>query len=168
VCLYSFSVQISCKGVTEKGGGGGGWVRGYRSTVLRGECCRRSRRGKINTNKKICAQQIFNFWANLRKIKQVIVNNLSFVISVMGRPQWPRRLKRRSVAARPLSLWVRIRPWSWMSVCFECCVLSSRGLCVELIPRPEEPYRLWCIVVCDREISWMRKPWPTGGVCRTK
>jgi hypothetical protein len=37
-----------------------------------------------------------------------------------------------------------------MSVCCECCVLSGRGLCDELITRPEESYRLWC-VVCDLE-----------------
>jgi len=54
-----------------------------------------------------------------------------------------------------------------MSVCCECCVLSGRGLCDELITRPEESYRLWCVVVCDREISWMRRPWPAGG-CRAK
>jgi hypothetical protein len=36
-----------------------------------------------------------------------------------------------------------------MFVCCECCVLSSRGLCDELITRPEESYRLWCVVVCD-------------------
>ena len=36
-----------------------------------------------------------------------------------------------------------------MFVCCECCVLSDRGLCDELITRPEESYRLWCVVVCD-------------------
>jgi hypothetical protein len=36
-----------------------------------------------------------------------------------------------------------------MFVCCECCVLSGRGLCGELITRPEEAYRLWCVVVCD-------------------
>ena len=36
-----------------------------------------------------------------------------------------------------------------MFVCCECCVLSGRGLCDRLIARPEESYRLWCIVVCD-------------------
>jgi hypothetical protein len=30
-------------------------------------------------------------------------------------------------------------------------VLSGRGLCDELITRPEESYRLWCVVVCDLE-----------------
>ena len=49
-----------------------------------------------------------------------------------------------------------------LPVCCECCVLSGRGLCVELITRPEEPYRLWCVVVCDLESSWMRTPWPWG------
>jgi len=36
-----------------------------------------------------------------------------------------------------------------MFVCCECCVLSVRGICDELITRPEESYRLWCVVVCD-------------------
>jgi len=40
--------------------------------------------------------------------------------------------------------------------------LSGRGLCDELITRPEESYRLWC-VVCDLETSRMRRPWPTLG-----
>jgi len=74
--------------------------------------------------------------------------------------QWPRRLRRRSTTARLLRLWVRIPPGAWMSVCCECCVLSGRGLCDELITRPEESYRLWCVVVCDLETSWLRKPWP--------
>jgi len=42
-------------------------------------------------------------------------------------------------------------------------MLSGRGLCNELINRPEEPYWLWCVVVCDLETSWMRRPWPKGG-----
>ena len=36
-----------------------------------------------------------------------------------------------------------------MFVCCECCVLSGRGLCDKLITRPEESYRLYCVVVCD-------------------
>jgi hypothetical protein len=39
-------------------------------------------------------------------------------------------------------------------------VLSGRGLCDELITRPEEYYRLWCVVVCDLETSRMRRSWP--------
>jgi len=41
-------------------------------------------------------------------------------------------------------------------------VLSGRGLGDELITRPEESYRLWCITVCDLETSRMR-PWPALG-----
>jgi len=31
--------------------------------------------------------------------------------------------------------------------------LSGRGLCDELITRPEGSYRLWYVVVCDLETS---------------
>jgi hypothetical protein len=44
-----------------------------------------------------------------------------------------------------------------MFVCCECCVLSGRGLCDELITRPEESYRLWRVVVCDQESSKTRR-----------
>ena len=67
------------------------------------------------------------------------------------RSQWPRCLRRGSAAARLVGLWVRIPPGACLSVCWECCVLSGRGLCDELITRPEESYRLWCVVVCDSE-----------------
>ena len=43
------------------------------------------------------------------------------------------------------------------------CMLSGRGLCDELITRPEESYRLWCVIVCDLETSRMRRPWPALG-----
>jgi len=32
-------------------------------------------------------------------------------------------------------------------------MLSGRGLCDELITRPEESYRMWCVVVCDLETN---------------
>ena len=41
-----------------------------------------------------------------------------------------------------------------------CCVLSGRGLCDELITRPEESYRLWCVVVCDLENLMNGEPYP--------
>ena len=37
--------------------------------------------------------------------------------------------------------------------CMDVCVFSGRGLCDELITRPEEFYRPWCVVVCDLETS---------------
>jgi len=39
-------------------------------------------------------------------------------------------------------------------------VLSGRGLCDELITRPEESYRLWCVVVCDVENPMNEEPYP--------
>ena len=90
-------------------------------------------------------------------------------MEIFSRSQWSRGLRRRSAAARLMRLWVRIPPRELMFVCCDCCVSSGRGLWVELITRPEESYRLWCVVlcvcVCDLETSWMRRPWPTGGCC---
>jgi hypothetical protein len=40
-----------------------------------------------------------------------------------------------------------------MSVSCECCVLSGTGLCNELVPRPEESYRMWRVKKCDCEAS---------------
>jgi len=47
-----------------------------------------------------------------------------------------------------------------MFVCCECFVLSGRGLWDELITRPEESYRLWCVVVCDLENLMSEKLYP--------
>ena len=80
----------------------------------------------------------------------LILYNIYYVNS---RSQGPRGLRRGSAAARLVRLWVRIPPGAWMSICCECCVLSGGGLCDELITRPEESYRLWCVVVCDLETS---------------
>ena len=70
-------------------------------------------------------------------------------ISVGERPQ----------AARLLRSWVRIPPGTWIFVCCECRVLSGRGLCDELITRPEESYQLCCVVVCDLETSRIFAPY---------
>ena len=63
------------------------------------------------------------------------------------------------MAARLLRLWVRIPPEAWIFVCCERRVLSGRGLCDELKARPEESYRLWCVVVCDLETSRICAPY---------
>jgi len=44
-------------------------------------------------------------------------------------------------------------PTGCMGVCRECCVFTGRGLCDKLVTRTEEPYLLWCVVVCDLETS---------------
>ena len=58
-----------------------------------------------------------------------------------------------------LFLMFRIPPRAWIFVCCECRVLSGRGLCDELITRPEESYPLCCVVVCDLETSRMGAPY---------
>jgi len=80
------------------------------------------------------------------------------VKTIKRRSQWPHGLRLRSAAARLLRSWVRIPPEAWKFVCCECCVLSGRGLCDELIIHAEESYQLWCVVVCDLETSRMRRP----------
>jgi hypothetical protein len=83
------------------------------------------------------------------------------------------------MAVSLLGFWFRILPTAWMFIRCECCVLWSRDLCNELITRPEDPYRVQCMVVCDLETSRMRKPWPPlwaaapwgvgwGECCRTR
>ena len=95
-------------------------------------------------------------------------SNYSRVSLLPYRSQWSRGLSRKSAAASLLRLWVRIPLGAWISVFFECCVLSGRGLCDELITRPEEPFRLWCVFVCDLETSRLRKLWPALGCNTTK
>jgi hypothetical protein len=73
-------------------------------------------------------------------------------------PLAARSKRRGSAAAHLLRSWDRIPPEAWMFVCCECCVLSGRGLCDELITRPEESYRLWYVVMCDLGTSRMRRP----------
>src|SRR5215475_3773827 len=65
----------------------------------------------------------------------------------------------RPAAARLLRSWVRIPSGAWIFVCCDCRVLSGRGLCDELITRPEESYRLCCVVVCDLETSRIGAPY---------
>ena len=77
-------------------------------------------------------------------------------------PRWdsnPRSQQASCPAARLLRSWVRITPVAWIFVCCKCRVLSGRGLCDELITRPEESYRLCCFVVCDPETSRMGAPY---------
>ena len=112
-----------------------------------------------------------NEWMNVLLRVQIRTKDLQvktqlvlwIFISIRCRSQWARGLSRRSAAARLLRSWVRIPPGAWMFVCCECCMLSGRGLCDELITRPEESYRLRCVVVCDLETSRMRRPWPALG-----
>jgi len=58
-------------------------------------------------------------------------------------------------------------PGTWMSVYCECCVLSVRSQCVELITLPEGPTDC-CVSECDRGALETRRSWPTRGCCAIK
>jgi len=77
-----------------------------------------------------------------------------------SRFQRPRGLRRRSASVRLLELWGRFPPGAWM---FVPSVVRDA-----LITRPEESYRLWCVVVCDLETSRLRWSWPAVGRRATK
>jgi len=53
-----------------------------------------------------------------------------------------------------------------MFVCCECCVLSGRGLCDELITLLGETYRVRCVFVCDLQTS--SGPGPLGAAAEKK
>ena len=75
----------------------------------------------------------------------------------------PERSKAR-VCGRSLAGNAGLNPAEvWMFVCCECCVLSGKGLSDGPIPRSEDSYRLWCVTVCDLQISSMKWPWPALG-----
>jgi hypothetical protein len=59
-----------------------------------------------------------------------------------------------NISCVPVPVAARLCPQgAWVFVCCVCCMLSGRGLCDELITRPEESYRVWHVVVCDQETS---------------
>ena len=88
-----------------------------------------------------------------KSIKSILVkskkcnNGINDMRLEQCRFRWPRGLRLGSGAARLLGLRVRIPPRAWISVPYECCVLSGRGLCIGLITRPETSYRMWCVWV---------------------
>ena len=59
--------------------------------------------------------------------------------------------------AHLLRSWVRIPPGAWMFVCYECCVLSGRGLYDGLITRPRSPTE------CGASLCVIKKPRKRGG-----
>ena len=98
----------------------------------------------------------------LQLLFTVFITTITYINSARVRSRWPRGIRPRSAAARLLRLWVRLPP-GCLEVCCECYVLSGRRLCDELIVRPEESYRVRCVVLCDLEISRMKRPWSALG-----
>ena len=76
-------------------------------------------------------------------------------LAARSKPQVYGRAPAESVSSNPTG--------AWTFVCCECWVLSGRGLCYELITRPEESYRLWRVVVCDLETSKEEAKSPLNG-----
>ena len=107
-----------------------------------------SQRRRLWFNKRHCRRHINPLNPELNPICYLLLG-FEPKISAGERPQ----------AARLLRSWVRIPPGAWIFVCRECRVLSGRGLCDELITRPEESYRLCCVVVCDLETSRIGAPY---------
>jgi hypothetical protein len=85
--------------------------------------------------------------------------NFQSLNSSLCRSQWSRGLRSRSAVARLLRLRFRIQPGAWMFFCCECCVQSGRCLCEELITRPEESYRMSCVV----GVIWKAFEWGSHG-----
>ena len=61
-----------------------------------------------------------------------------------------------------MRIWIPLAAWTYVSC--ERCVLLGRSLCVGLITRPEESYRVWCVW------GWLwslenEKAWATRGCC---
>jgi len=61
--------------------------------------------------------------------------------------RWLCGIRRGSETARLLGMRVRIPPAAWVSVSYECCVLSRRVLCNGPNPRLEESYWVWSVWV---------------------
>jgi len=55
-------------------------------------------------------------------------------------------------------------PGPWMTVSFECCVLSGRGVSRGLVARPKDPYSMWCVWMWLWSLDNGGR-WPTRGCC---
>jgi len=84
-----------------------------------------------------------------------------------GRSHWPHGLRRGSAGIAYWDCGFKSHEGHGCLSC-QCRVLSGRDLCDELITRPEESYRLWCVVVCDLETSKTRRLWAALGSSATE
>jgi hypothetical protein len=74
--------------------------------------------------------------------------------SLISRCRRPRGLRRRSAAASLLGMQIRIPSGVLMLASYECCVVTSRGLCDGPIPRPGYSYQA-CVCVCVYHWVWL-------------
>jgi hypothetical protein len=82
----------------------------------------------------------------LRLVPIIILIIMFCSLNMLRRSQSPRGLRRKAwVYGRSLAGIVDSNAAMGMNVSYECCVLSGRGLCVGLVTRPEESYRVLCV-----------------------
>ena len=80
------------------------------------------------------------------------------------RSQSPRGPRRRSAAARLLGLRVRFPPGAWMPVSCECCCCQVEVSALDRSLVQRSPTECG-VSQCDREVSILRRLWPTRGCC---
>jgi hypothetical protein len=97
----------------------------------------------ISDHPNICCSYVIFEHPYIVKTATLLI--FCFIVMNARRPQWQRGLGRGSAAARLLRLLFWVLSEAWISVSIECCVLSGRGICVGVITRPKQSYRLWCI-----------------------
>jgi hypothetical protein len=138
----------------------GGWV-GPRAGL--DVSAKRSCLFKRNCKRSIAWHRTFEvlFW-HLTVIVKLLTKCL--YVGMRRRSRWPRRLRREYAVARLPGLRVS-NPCGEHGcfVCCDCCALSGRGLCDELITRPEESYRLrsvWILILKPRHWGGLG---PLGG-----
>jgi len=149
-------------------------LKSRRYTHFREICFSRNWRGrhsKFNLPLHFSFQIDQMFRALIEAKSATVQNNITSQIQLnnyfKADPSGRAGLQRRSAGIRLLGLRVRIPLAAFVSVSCECYVLSGTGLCVGPITRPEKSYRLWCVVVCDLETTWMRRSWPASGLSAT-
>jgi len=71
-----------------------------------------------------------------------IIHLIFWILTILCRCRWPRGLSRGTAAAVLLGLRVRTPPRVCLPVSCERSVILGTGLCVGLINRPEESYRM--------------------------
>jgi hypothetical protein len=113
----------------------------------------------MKAGRKLCPHLREGVWENVLEIKIKLWSVMTYAMAAQSKALVCGRSPAKIVGSNPTE--------AWMFVCCDCCVLSGRGLCDGLITPPEKSHRLWCVVVCDLETAWMRRPWSTEG-CRAK
>jgi len=90
----------------------------------------------------------------------------TLIVIYNNQSQWLRNLRYGSAASRLLKLWVRIpsEHGGLSVVSVRCCQVEVSATSWSFVQRSPTH----CVLVCDLETSWMRRPWPTRVCCAKK